>query len=505
MEGQRKTRSLLAMFKHRSKSHISHSTTQTTSYKTDFSSPGTFDDTFEDQRDGFYRYSESIVEESKPSGASPCGSQEENFGVFDSLIIQKMAKKHHSRPYTVSSNDWVKIRSSPIPASPTHVRTMEDLNQENLQLHFSVVMRIFSRVYAIAKILHVIFLAYGIELDNNENGFMYWIKRSERGIRTDSLRVLIESVENLFYTIYARLQLEMAAVELCDQLPVREKRPSIDPRKFQLPGPVHLYRIYCTFKNILDHRSICEAPKDDIIALYQEDYIKRQISQNEDRTLFVSDTKEYRNVVLRVLIDKTSVFREKWDGLIPIFPSIPPKIMIFHSENYLTAFPKVTPEPDLHAVELPFLDLKTLDPIAWEKELILDNRQAALAILEGRVIGELRREDANYPAVFPVKYYKCICRSCCICAVRCTLAVEKPCPCARRQLRIEMAKLRRGPGRFDFVTRVTTLALSFWQGLVFMKRNVDSEALLVELMEFFSLFSEEIIKERHSVIIREWD
>lgn len=41
---------------------------------------------------------------------------------------------------------------------------MDDLDPVQLSIHFSTVMKIFTEVYSLAKVMHVVFIAYGIEV-----------------------------------------------------------------------------------------------------------------------------------------------------------------------------------------------------------------------------------------------------------------------------------------------------------------------------------------------------
>lgn len=39
---------------------------------------------------------------------------------------------------------------------------MDDLDAVQLSIHFGSVMKIFTKVYSLAKLMHVVFMAYGI-------------------------------------------------------------------------------------------------------------------------------------------------------------------------------------------------------------------------------------------------------------------------------------------------------------------------------------------------------
>lgn len=174
------------LFKRRSKRDTKQSKTPSDEFHSLPDTPT--DAVFEDQRDGFYKYGESCVEDSLLSTTplppyevskdetSPT-DQPDYFTVspvyFPSQLknltnhqirVQQMApRRRHSRPYTVSSDEWVSSSSSSSSA-PSQVLSLQDLTQVQLASHFGSVLKIFNKIYAIAKILHVVFLGYGLEV-----------------------------------------------------------------------------------------------------------------------------------------------------------------------------------------------------------------------------------------------------------------------------------------------------------------------------------------------------
>lgn len=66
-----------------------------------------------------------------------------------------------SRPYRVSSDEWV------IPSTPStspRVLSLDDLSDVQLSIHFGNVLNIMIKLYAMAKLLQVVFLSYGVEV-----------------------------------------------------------------------------------------------------------------------------------------------------------------------------------------------------------------------------------------------------------------------------------------------------------------------------------------------------
>jgi hypothetical protein len=331
---------------------------------------------------------------------------------------------------------------------------------------------------------------------------LHWIERAEANIRTDSLSDLIEIVENLFYTLYARIVLEMAAMELCANFKT-EPRQCLDRRKFYLPNPAHLYHIFVSIKDVLDSPAICEGLHESVLCAYQEIHLRNVADQNADKEYNLDDPIGYHRYVLEIVSDRNSRFVQKWATLLPFFSDIPAELMIAISENYLTVEPQVELQSDVPADQLPFNDLKTTQYNMWVKELTEDYRVASLASLEGRMLGEYRRDEGK-PLLTLAKQHKCICISLCRCAGECTVCLELPCPCYERQLRILLAQNRRGPGEFDFATRANTLARALFEKLAFLKLSIRHDQLLSQLDEVMEGFELEILKERSSGLSGSW-
>lgn len=428
---------------------------------------------------------------------------------------QMAPRSRHSCPYTVSSDEWVSSSPSSS-AAPSQVLSLHDLTQVQLASHFGAVLKIFTKIFAIAKVMHVVFLAYGLEvfwsllthlrtetdvsllqLDHAEMGLLLWIKRAEVEIRTDSLATLIEVVENLFYVLYSRLVMEMASIELCALFKM-EARPMTTRLKFVLPEPNHLYRILLACKDFLDSPVICEVVQKDLVSQYQQNYIHR-ITLKHSEKVPLDDILGFRRFAVNIVSDRTSIYYQKWNTLITIFDSIPADIMAVLAEKYLTVVPRIVPEDDVPFSELPFVRLQVINPVLWAKETILDHRIATLAKLQGRSVGEERREDGRFRLLSLAKQQKCICISVCSCAYDCTYNVERQCPCAEAQLRLMLARRRRGTGPSDFAMRATTLGRVCFEGLANLKRNVSEDELELEISNMFEIFELEIQKERSSV------
>lgn len=342
-----------------------------------------------------------------------------------------------------------------------------------------------------------------MQLDHSETGLLFWIKRAEAEIRTDSLGTLIEIVENLYYVLYSRLVLELANIELSSLFEITT-RPWTAYHEFVLPASDHLYRILVAFKDILDAPSMCEAIRTDLVTYYQESYIHRMATHDSVKEDVLDDILGFRRYAVSVISDKNSAYFVKWNSLIPFFDSISPKLLAILAEKYLTHTPKFLLEYDIPLSKLPFAYNRKLDLAAWERERQFDHRIATLAKLEGRVVGEERRDDYRLGLLTLVKQEKCICISICSCALACTYDVERPCPCSERHLRIMLARRRQDTGTSDFMTRANTLGRAFFEGLAVLNPDTKARHLSTELRFAFENFQLEIQKERAIVPVCVW-
>ncbi|KAJ5280510.1 hypothetical protein N7478_005882 [Penicillium angulare] len=464
-------------------------------------SPGSeqWSDAIEDQRDGFYRYSETLINDAEEMLQM---NNQKHYRDSEEGSEMSLEQRRHSSPYTVSSGEWVVALahnpSSPSPYPSPRALSLDDLDAVEVSMHFGGVLRIFAQVYAFAKILQIIFVGFDVELDmSKRTGLMYWIEQAENQVRTDSLADLIEITENLFYAISARVDFEMAAVELCSlfNIPLRPTR--IRDNKFFMPEPSHLYRLLLAIKIFLEHPSICENREEDLVTRFQEEYVRVLICKNSRLGAFIADDLlGFRRHIFSIASNPTSAFCQKWLARIPIFLEIPPQTITLLAEKYCRYIPKAWPVMDTPLAELPFANLAMIDPARRQKDIVESHRIGTLARLESKSIGEARREYQTFRLLHLVKHCACICESSCFCAVDCTILVHRLCPCAERQLRTLIALNRKTTGRFDFVTRVNTLAAVGFQGLATLRYDVSEDRILLELIDIWNLIGTEIQKER---------
>lgn len=333
------------------------------------------------------------------------------------------------------------------------------------------------------------------QLDNMPDGLLYHVARAEEVLSSDSIASLVDAVEGLYYALFARLIMEMANVDLCSCFHLN-LHGLASKASCTLPEPTHLFKILLFCKRILVSPAICPKINTELVRQHQSAYVRVAISRSESMGIFPDDLLGYRRDIMGLVSNSSSAFRRKWTNGILIYEMPPEEILTALSEKYLTLTPKVAFRDELPASELPFVHSELADPEIWERELIKDHRQATLAKLEGKSIGDVRREDERRRLCDYVKEYKCVCRSSCSCACDCTLDPERPCPCAERQMRVLVVKRRKGISPREFGARCSSLAKAVFQGFSCLRRDVEDQEIAKEFDRALLLFAEEIQKQR---------
>ncbi|KAJ5970488.1 uncharacterized protein N7479_000406 [Penicillium vulpinum] len=439
--------------------------------------------------------SNSTATGSGPKTPLEFGSFAERSGFSEALLAA--SGQNRLRLYTVSSDDWVMVPSMPSPTSPAKVVAPENMDPVEESIHFGVIVRIFSKLYTMSKMMEIIILYYGAEVDNSETGLLYWIKRSEQNLRTQEMTVMIDTVENLYYALYARVTIELASIELCGSYRVDLRALRIE-LPFLMPEADHLYRIILTFKEVLDSPAICAILRKDVIAHFQQGYINQVTKTKMQQEFPFFDPLGYRPFAMRTFSYRHGSYYEKWRGIIPFFDVISPETMATMSEKYLTMTPVTIPSDDIPLEELPWIFPEHVGMSVWDTDIVRDYRLADAAKILGTTIGEERRKESTPALYHLIRQRKCICKSICACALACTQEVERGCPCAERHVRIMTTKRglgcrRNGP---TFAATACTTARMFFHGLAELRRDVTAADIANEMDQSFELFALFISTER---------
>ncbi|KAK2773722.1 hypothetical protein FQN53_003992 [Emmonsiellopsis sp. PD_33] len=262
-----------------------------------------------------------------------------------------------------------------IPFESRHMRVLksdlvnEKAAMQQIKERRDRVVAVYSKIYGIAKFIFAILLAYGVELDSSPTGIKFHISRVESQMDQESTTELLSTVEDLYYALYARLNIEIANVQLCEsfQLDIRKmalRKSSLTAAAaaaaavatgedtHHLPAPALINMIFQACKRILRSEDICGFLDREIIHQHQAAYVQRAVeayaAARPQRPGEVEvevddvdvDLLGYRRHIERLVADPNSEFRAQWSGLNPIYKYAPGMVLATLSEKYLALQPK---------------------------------------------------------------------------------------------------------------------------------------------------------------------
>lgn len=299
--------------------------------------------------------------------------------------------------------------------------------------------------------------------------------------------LVITVAENLYYSLYARVVIELANIELCATWP--DSRVLQSRRAFLLPEADHLYRIVLAFKEVLDDPLVCPRLRMETALHFEQSYITQVVDSSESTDYSPQESLGYRLHVMTILADRDGPFCTKWKTLIPFFNVIPSRTMAMLSEKYLAVAPVTIIPDDVPFDQLPFIDPNKTNKADRDNDFTKDQRMMALAALEGTTIGEERHKDPQSRIYHLTKQGKCVCFGVCRCSKDCTRDVLHDCPCAERHVRI--MTIKRGlyykwPD-CAFSTSAGTMTRMYFHGLAALKRSVPNRHITQELLRAFEL------------------
>ncbi|KAL1992490.1 hypothetical protein VTN49DRAFT_4522 [Thermomyces lanuginosus] len=136
-------------------------------------------------------------------------------------------------------------------------------------------------------------------------------------------------------------------------------------------------------------------------------------------------------------------------------------------------FNSVGGQVDVPEVNLLFVGPETVGAAIWERGIIKAHRAQTLAKLEGKTIGQVRRDEDNFNVLHYVQEQKCVCVSTCSCADNCTNFPERKCPCASRWLRGLMSQSLAPSLNYQAYSKLVGAIIE--EALGAMKRSAEQE------------------------------
>lgn len=271
-----------------------------------------------------------------------------------------------------------------------------------------------------------------------------------------------------------------------------------------LPEPNHVFIILFLCKQMLDDPSVCPGRNQELLDFHQNAYVTDMTEKYED-VHKLPDLVGYRRHIREMAEDRFSETFGKYTSLYPMARDFPISVLAYLSEKYISLGPRIMPTGVVIGPHpLPFVDLQTRNPDLWESNVIKAHRAASVALLEGKVVGEVRREDEHCDLMDYVKEKKCVCIRICRCAWECTKEPDILCPCATRWMRSLVIYDPDCP--LDFFERGDILGELTYQLVAALCRDTPDNTIMVEIKGGIHLIREEMVKfrkmDRKSVLPR---
>jgi hypothetical protein len=337
-----------------------------------------------------------------------------------------------------------------------------------------------------------------IKLGNAPNGIRFHIERVESEMNQVSTTKLLMTIEDLYYAVYARLNIEIGNLKLCQSFGFDIRKMALSQKllaREYLPESSHLHMIFNACKKILKSDDICGFLDKEIIRQNQADYVRRAVQSSAAAGYHPEDQLSYHRYVQRLVSDPKSPFYQKWYGLNPIYESAPGMVLATLSEKYLALVPKEKGIQEQEA-KMKLATESVEDPAKQERKRVFANREAACAMLNGISVGEYRRTEGKWTVRQYVKEKLCVCFGFCSCSIKCTIKSDKPCPCNTRMSII--CPTQEPDDRQTFADRCAELAAAVFEGLCAVEHNATMFEMAMELKDGLDLFHEEVIGYRRS-------
>lgn len=241
------------------------------------------------------------------------------------------------------------------------------------------------------------------------------------------------------------------------------------PRPNDLPEPMFMLDLFNTFKRILESDEVCKALDKSIKEHIGAPYI-HELADHHATELFNKEPEvfQYYEKVRAVLQPEEPIPSHGLHGVCRMVPeTIFAVVGEKYSKEFLPAYfvtraervyrgsvldikgidSKDVERPDYTAFtqeDREFVEPEDVGDEIWEWHNVLAHRARALAKLEGKSIGEVRRDENDSPHALMqfVRERRCICTSQCSCAVACTDDPVRFCPHAEKQMVVVCSKQR---------------------------------------------------------------
>lgn len=320
------------------------------------------------------------------------------------------------------------------------------------------------------------------------------VERVERGLESGLVIDYIFAIEDLCFSLYARLEIEIALLHFCTSFVTNgHKRKSRTTPT--LPEPDHVYTILTVCKKILKEEDVCSAFDDQLVKYHQRLYVEEINKKYKIHGILPLDYNGYRAHVYETIEDPSSHAYRHWCQLYPEIQHLSIDILAFLSEKYVPTYPRTARKQSEPLTRVHDLKLLTEeDTSSLEVGMVAAHRLCTLAKIEGKAVGELRRKEGIPNILRYASEQKCTCLDICACSKLCTRSGNVLCPCSSRWTRgITMLQPENGG---DFRERSTLLGELTYESLAALRRELPDNVVRRELLGGVNIIREEMIKQR---------
>jgi hypothetical protein len=303
------------------------------------------------------------------------------------------------------------------------------------------------------------------------------------------------AIEDLYFCLYARLEVELALLHFCSSFISSKGRKPRHKTSSTPPEPSHVYTILNVCKEVLDEKSVCSAFDARLVSYHKRLYVEEIARRYKIEGTLPLDPTGYRAHVNDTVKDPNSFACRHWCQIYPELQHLSIDILAFLSEKYLPIYPCPARKQNEYEFKTPNANFVTDEfAAAWEEDMVCAHRLCSLARIQGNAVGELRREEDAFSVMRYASEQKCICLDICSCSRFCTRSGSTLCPCSGRWVRGVLTY--QPESQVSFREKSTIMGELTYESLAALKRELPNDVMQRELLGGVNIIREEMIKQR---------
>lgn len=332
-----------------------------------------------------------------------------------------------------------------------------------------------------------------LQLHTPSGSILAYVEKAEQELENGSVIDFILAIEDLYSCLYARLVVEIGLVHFCSSFVGngQRRRSKTQP---QLPDSEHIYSILTMCKSALEDESICSAFDNRMINYHQKYYVVEMTRKYRMHGTLPLDHTGFRAHVYEAILDPRSHSFRHWCQIYPVLGHLPIDILAFLAEKYIPMYPRTSYKYENVTFKSPGPYESVENVAAWAENMKCAHRMCALARIEGKAIGQLRREENSFNIARYAREQKCICLDVCSCSRLCTRSGNTRCPCSGRWMR--GYHLYKPDCEATFREKSTAMGELTYESLVALKHDLPHHLACRELAAGINIIREEMIKQR---------